>query len=175
MKDFTNIEYLKFGNERQQKAYRELKRLNIFESLKQYNPILTGTIPINIDLPDSDLDIICEIRNHKKFSAKLRELFGNKTGFETNFHNWSGFNSIVAKFKTEHFVIEIFGQNIPTEKQNAYQHMIIEHKLLKERGEKFRKRIIKLKENGYKTEPAFAIELGLEGNPYEALLELKIE
>ncbi|MNO76159.1 hypothetical protein D3C76_672280 [compost metagenome] len=37
----------------------------------------------------------------------------------------------------------------------------------------FRERIILLKTSGWKTEPAFAKALGLEGDPYEALLELE--
>ena len=32
----------------------------------------------------------------------------------------------LAKFKTDNFEIEIFDQNIPTEKQNTYRHMLIE-------------------------------------------------
>ena len=52
--------------------------------------------------------------------------------------------------------------------------MIIEHKILQENDEKFRRDIIKLKERGLKTEPAFAKLLGLEGNPYQALLDYKV-
>ncbi|MCD6090725.1 MAG: DUF4269 domain-containing protein [Bacteroidales bacterium] len=37
----------------------------------------------------------------------------------------SGFVQL-TKFKTDNFEIEIFGQNIPTEKQNTYRHMLIE-------------------------------------------------
>jgi len=51
--------------------------------------------------------------------------------------------------------------------------MLIENKILEQEGKQFRKKIIALKEQGYKTEPAFATLLGLEGNPYEALLELE--
>ena len=70
--------------------------------------------------------------------------------------------------------IEIFGQNVPTELQNGYKHMIIEDKILQSRDENFRLEIIKLKQNGYKTEPAFAFLLGLNGDPYAELLKYKI-
>ena len=69
------------------------------------------------------------------------------------------------------FVFEIFGQNLPTEEQNAYRHMIKEHSILLEKGEEFRKQIIALKLRGIKTEPAFADLLGLEGDPYKAILD----
>ena len=63
MIDFKDIGYLKNGNLRQQNAFDVLSELDIFEKLKEYNPILPGTIPIEIDLPKSDLDIICECKN----------------------------------------------------------------------------------------------------------------
>ncbi len=48
--------------------------------------------------------------------------------------------------------------------------MVIEHKLLLERGEEFRLKIVDLKKQGYKTEPAFAMLLGLENDPYNEML-----
>lgn len=70
----------------------------------------------------------------------------------------------------EGFPIEIFGQNKPTTQQNAYLHMVAEYKILQEKGEKFKQKIIELKKQGIKTEPAFGMLLGLE-NPYEDLLK----
>ena len=81
--DFKNIEYLKFGNVKQRDAYTELKRLKIFENLKNYHPILAGSIPIEIDLPESDLDIICECNNHQDFSEVLTKLFETKKDLES--------------------------------------------------------------------------------------------
>lgn len=52
--------------------------------------------------------------------------------------------------------------------------MIVEKKILDLKGENFRKRVIELKRKGLKTEPALAELLGLEGNPYEGLLNLDI-
>lgn len=175
MNDFTKIEYLKFGNDRQKRAYKELKELGVFEALKKYHPILTGTIPIDIDLPESDLDIICECENHTAFSTKLLELYADKTDFEIDSGNWNGIEFTLVKFKTGNIEIEIFGQNIPTEMQNAYRHMIIEAKILNSKGPEFKSKIRKLKSEGLKTEPAFAQLLGLNGNPYEALLKVETE
>ena len=173
MINFKEIEYLKSGNSRQQEAYKDLKELGIFEKLKNYNSILTGTIPIEIDLPESDLDIICSCKNHREFSKLLSELFKNQNEFNIHSKTYNGMQSTIAKFKTEKFEIEIFGQNKPTEQQNAYRHMLIEYQILKAKGKAFQSEIIKLKEQGIKTEPAFAKLLELEGNPYEKLLNLK--
>jgi hypothetical protein len=71
------------------------------------------------------------------------------------------------------FEIEIFGQSIPTRQQFAYRHLIVEHNLLNRHGEKFRQRIIELKRQGWKTEPAFASALGLTGDPYTELLKFE--
>ncbi len=174
MNDFTKIEYLKSGNQRQQQAYRTLKKLSVFEKLSNYNPILTGTIPIDIDLPESDLDIICECENYTKFSMLLTELFAPEKDFKIALSISNGLKSITAQFRTESFEIEIFGQNIPTVEQNAYKHMIIEQKILNKMGAKFKADIRKLKKDGLKTEQAFAKLLGITGNPYKELLKFEI-
>lgn len=51
--------------------------------------------------------------------------------------------------------------------------MIIESRILELGGDKVRKEIIKLKERGMKTEPAFANYLRLNGDPYKELLQLE--
>ena len=171
--DFTNIEYLKRGNNQQKLAYFEIVKLGIFEKLKNYNPLLTGTIPIEIDLPESDLDIICECENHKEFSKLLIKNFGDKMDFKINVTELNGIKSTVVEFKTDNYTFEIFGQNVPTEKQNAYRHMIVEHWILEQKGTEFKNEIKILKSKGIKTEPAFAKALGLNGNPYNEILNLE--
>ena len=172
--DFTNIEYLKTGNERQRKAYLQLSALEIFEKLQAYEPILTGTIPIGIDLPDSDLDIICHCHDHREFARILIQLYADKNNFEIRTNNWAGLLSTIATFRTAEFEIEIFGQDCPTQNQNAYKHMIAEYKILNAKSAEFKAEIIKLKREGLKTEPAFAKLLGLIGDPYEELLKVEI-
>lgn len=171
--DFTNIEYLKEGNERQHRAYAELTELSIFEHLREYKPILTGTIPIGIDLPESDLDIICQCSNHLKFADTLNSIYSDKEKYEIRKTKWNDLETTIVTFHSGEFEIEIFGQDCPTENQNAYRHMIIEQKILHSKGHKFRTEIIQLKKEGLKTEPAFARLLGLQGNPYEELLKFE--
>ncbi len=171
--DFENIEYLKFGNAKQQLAYKVLTKYEVLSELKQFDPILVGTIPINIDIKNSDLDIICYCKEVLEFKKIIKDNFSNCKDFKIWEQSGLEHNAIVANFILNDYEIEIFGQDIPTKHQNAYRHMIIEHKILIERGEEFRQKIIELKQQGYKTEPAFGILLGLNENPYIELLNYK--
>ncbi|KQN38250.1 diadenosine tetraphosphate hydrolase [Pedobacter sp. Leaf41] len=172
MINFLNISYLKLGNDKQQKAYQVITDHAILEKLAQYNPILVGTIPIDIDIEKSDLDIICYAQDREEFRKELVHHFHSMKGFIISENQ--KLQSMKANFFINGFEIEIFGQNIPTELQNAYRHMLVEHKILLENNEDFRKQIIDLKRQGYKTEPAFAKLLALKGDAYEALLKLEI-
>ncbi|RLJ77157.1 uncharacterized protein DUF4269 [Pedobacter alluvionis] len=171
MINFLDISYLKSGNERQLKAYQMLTCNRVLEKLNLYHPILVGTIPINIDIENSDLDVICEVSDKGEFIVQLNTLFGNEKNF--TIHESTKFEAVKANFTIDGFEIEVFGQNIPTTMQNAYRHMLIEYKLLLEKGEAFRQEVISLKKQGYKTEPAFAKLLGIEGDAYEELLKLE--
>lgn len=171
--DFLNIDYLKAGNPRQMAAYQTLTHHRIMEGLQQYDPILAGTIPISIDIANSDLDVICCYKELGEFASTIKELFGQMEGFVLKTCEHQNTLSVKANFRADNFEIEVFAQNIPTRLQNAYRHMVIEHRLLNERGEPFRQEIIKLKQQGYKTEPAFASLLGIEGDPYLGLLALE--
>ncbi|OMQ09504.1 DUF4269 domain-containing protein [[Flexibacter] sp. ATCC 35103] len=174
MIDFTNIEYLKNGNQKQIQAFDVLTQNKILINLAEFDPILVGTLPINIDIENSDLDIICYWKNKKDFTEKLNSLFGKENKFTIRETLIDNKESIIVTFKIDGFEIEIFGQNIPTKNQNGYKHMLIEHEILQSNDESFRLDIIRLKQNGYKTEPAFAFLLGLKGNPYLELLEYKM-
>ena len=69
--DFINVDYLKFGNKKQQNVFKLLNRIHIFDIIEKYNPILVGTIPIGIDIDSSDLDIICEVYNLDDFEIEV--------------------------------------------------------------------------------------------------------
>ncbi|NDV65102.1 DUF4269 domain-containing protein [Bacteroides sp. 224] len=168
---FDNIEYLKKGTKRQQQAYLVLTENSVLPKLNSFHPILVGTIPINIDIETSDLDIICYWTQKEEFISALKKLFGKESEFKIEENQTM--NAIVAGFKLHSFEIEIFGQNIPTKEQRGYRHMLVEHELLLKKGDQFRQQIIELKKQGYKTEPAFGIALGLSGDPYSELLNFE--
>lgn len=166
-----DISYLLKGNDKQRMAYNILKKLKIFEVLRRFNPVLVGTIPINIDIESSDLDIICEVYNFDEFKEILSNHYKDNKEFKITLDIQS--RNIVVGFVYDEFAIEIFGQPLSTKKQNGYRHMIIEERILSLGGEGFKREIIKLKKEGMKTEPAFAKCLGIKGDPYIELLKLE--
>jgi hypothetical protein len=170
--NFDTIEYLKHGNDRQIQVFNLLRRHRILEQLTEFDPIVVGTIPINIDIESSDIDIICYYNNKTRFADKIVSLFEKQDGFRIWENDKIDQGATVATFTLKDFTVEIFGQNIPTRQQMAYRHMLIENNILLEKGEEFRKRVIELKQQGLKTEPAFAFLLELEGDPYIELLQL---
>lgn len=170
---YEDLTYLLSGNEVQQAAYRVLQKYNVMEILSPYTPILTGTIPIDIDIEGSDLDIICEVHDFLAFEQFLRSEFGDFQDFILTDKMVNGIRRMKANFRLEQFEIEVFGQPIPVTKQNAYRHMVIEDRILRLYNEEFRQHIRSLKREGYKTEPAFAKLMDLEGDPYESLLEVE--
>lgn len=171
MIDFTQPDYLKTGTVRQQQAYRVLTQYRVLEKLALFDPILTGTIPLNIAIETSDLDLICCFADAVVFQESVRHSFGGEKDFKEFTPKNPG--AVAASFWLDGFELEIFGQAIPTQQQPAYRHMLVEHKILTEQGEVFRQQIIELKKQGYKTEPAFGKLLGIHGNVYEELLKWK--
>ncbi len=171
---FDTLDYLANGTSVQRAAYQVLTGHNIWEKLAPFNPVLTGTIPININIENSDLDILCQYVELKGYIENLVDNFSRYPGFRFYESNFQDIPTIVASFRLETFPVEIFAQPTPVKTQQAYRHMMVEHYLLQKNDAAFRQQIIDLKKEGYKTEPAFAQLLNLTGNPYEALLQIPL-
>ncbi len=169
-RNWRDLLYLKDGNDKQKRAYKTLEKTDIMLILKDYRPVLVGTIPIEIDIESSDLDIVCEVEDFIGFEKILRDKFSDFKNFRISYEKE---DVIVCNFWTDGFEIEIYASKTKIEDSNAYRHMLIEFKLLSIYGDEFRKDIIALKQSGFKTEPSFAYILGLKGNPYEELLVLE--
>lgn len=174
MTDFTRPDYLEKGNGRQQRIYEVLTQYRVFKILKRYSPVLAGTFPIGIDIEGSDLDIICRLDpdcDGGLLKDMMRTIIPADTALTIGNGSINGEKFMAIQFMLEEFQVEIFGQDKPVTEQNAYRHMVAEHKILMEKGNDFKQEIINLKKRGIKTEPAFGMLLGLE-NPYEDLLTL---
>jgi hypothetical protein len=170
MQLFNNIQYLRAGTPRQQQVHGLLKTRQLLEILHPFDPVLAGTIPLNIDVPGSDLDIICRFTDKIDFERRIVKAFSGFAGFTIADAIVDEQPTIIANFTIDGWPVEIFGQALPTHQQKAYLHMINEHLLLTHYGDALRRQVIDLKKQGYKTEPAFALALGLKGDPYQALL-----
>jgi len=172
MRNWHGIDYLKKGDSVQKEVYHAIEHSRLLKTLAAFDPVVVGTYPIGIYLPGSDIDVICQYVNPEHFTTVLEIAFLSKRNFEIKTKMIRGVDSIIARFYFENFLFEIFGQAKPVEQQYAYRHMIIENRILEENDDQFRKKIIKLKEKGLSTEEAFAFLLGIEGDPYEGLLQL---
>ncbi|WP_019241146.1 MULTISPECIES: DUF4269 domain-containing protein [Bacillus] len=167
---FKTIEYLRNGNEKQRRAYDVINKIGVMKDLLSYTPILCGTIPIQIDLEDSDLDIIMDVKDFHDWKNTITQLYSKQLNFNLKEKIIRNQPTIKANFIYEGFEFELFGQSKAVDHQYAYIHMLIEHEVML-RNPSMREKIIALKKLGYKTEPAFCKLLQLEGDPYESLIE----
>ncbi len=167
-----DIAYLKNGTPRQQAAYGVLQRLRLFERLAAHAPILTGTIPLDIDIPGSDLDVICQAEDLTAFETLLTRYFAAEAGFTLRRQEVNGLPVVVCNFEAGGFPVEIFAQPRPVHRQNAYRHLVAEARLLQLAGEAAKRDIRQLKGMGLKTEPAFGEYFALPGDPFSTLYNL---
>lgn len=156
---------------RYEQAETLLVAIGLYSVLSEYDPIFVGTLPIDVDIEGSDIDIICEARDLDELANLLTETYSDQPGFTVEKKKREGVY-LVCRFSVMTFDIEIYAEDKPVKAQNAYRHMEAERKLLLIGGEGAREDIRRLKRNGLKTEPAFARFFRLEGDPYDAVLEL---
>lgn len=150
-----------------------MKRHSFMDILQPFDPILVGTFPIDIQVKGSDLDIICEVHDFESFEDLVQRSFGHMDGFTLVRREVGGIERCKVNFQCEGWPVELFAQPVPTRSQNGYRHMMVEARLLKLFGESFKRSVIELKQNGVKTEPAFARLLRLDDDPYVQLLDLE--
>ncbi|WP_420793134.1 DUF4269 domain-containing protein [Paenibacillus polymyxa] len=107
------------------------------------------------------------------FQNDVQIWFGTYPGFESRTKFVNQVERVTVNFRCDGWPVEIFGQSISVTRQNGFRHMVIEEQLLTLGGKRLMESIIQLKILGFKTEPAFAKLLGLDGDAYEALLKLE--
>lgn len=166
---FERLDYLLEGTKKQKEAYEAITELQLLGYLKEYQPILCGTLPLEIYIEGSDLDIIMEVHHFPLFEEKVQKLFGHCQGFTLKRTLIRDVLCVKANFYYDGFEFELFGQPQPVFHQYAYLHMIIEYFILKA-DPTVKEQVVNLKKQGLKTEPAFCEVLGIDGDPYEELI-----
>lgn len=112
MIDFSSID-LKNGNQKQIRAFEILTQNKILLNLVEFDPILVGTIPINIDIENSDLDIICYWKNKIDFIEKLHSFFARENDFTIREAIINESESVIVNFKIDDFEIEVLDKTFP--------------------------------------------------------------
>ncbi|WP_420549470.1 DUF4269 domain-containing protein [Curvivirga sp.] len=149
-----------------------LSKLNILEVLKDFTPVVIGTPPLQIATEDSDIDIACSTEELDSFQGYLNDNFGHLSKFQSHKYVREKIPTILTSFFAYEWEFEIFCQNIPVSNQWGVRHFHIEQRLLS-LVPCLREKVIGLKQQGIKTEPAFAQILGLKGDPYQAMIDLE--
>lgn len=162
--DFSDISYLSRGSTIQQAGYRAIVSCGILGQLQDFGPVVVGTLPLDLFTYSSDIDFICYAPDLDKFQTNLRNPSRKQLG---------GVDSVVASFEHDGFQFEIVGQPVHVRDQVAYRHLVTEWEILSANDAAFKTRILELKRKGIKTEPAFAQALGLQGDPYQAMLNYR--
>jgi hypothetical protein len=172
MIDLYDPHYLAGGNRRQRAVYEIVTELNILITLQPYNPVIAGTIPIDVDIEGSDIDILCGYVDGGEFENTLKRCYSGESNFAIRQARFREKASIVSSFIHGEYTVEIFGQMSHPRQQDGFVHMVVEHRILQMCTDSFREEVRRLKREGFGTEPAFARLLGISSDPYDALRDL---
>lgn len=150
--------------------YQEaLRRIGYPGRLAGFDPHPAGTPPLGLDRAESDIDLLCHAPDPEALAAVAWADFRHLPGFSV--HRWCGDGRpVVVRFVSAGWPVEIFGSPLPVAEQPGWRHFEAERRLLALGGSGLRRQVIGARDRGLKTEPAFAAVLGLDGDPYAAML-----
>jgi predicted metalloenzyme YecM len=154
--------------------WNAIQQSQVLEIFRNFNPLIAGTFPLGINNSDSDVDIVVELNNRESFLQLCHHHLINHNQYQLKeFTAIDALPTILVTFEFQNVPFEIFAQTRPTTRQKAYLHFLLEERLLKLGGLRFRKLVQNYRNSGLKTEPAFAKALNIVDEPYEALLNLQ--
>ncbi len=137
-------------------------------------PALAGTFPLGLQGAGSDLDVLCEGADLDAFEREVCAFLAARAVAPSRVARVaSAPEASVVAFGWGGLAIEVFCQPLPFHAQAGFRHMIVEGRLLVAGGSALHDEVRARKSGGAKTEPAFAAALGLDGDPYAALLALE--
>jgi hypothetical protein len=153
-------------------TYQEaLQASRILELLGRFEPTVVGTLPLDLAVASSDIDIVCAAHDPDAFANVVWDSFRHIEGFRL--YRWrDDGRPAVARFEFGGWPFELFADQRPVSEQRAWRHFDVERRLLALDSGGLRETVLRLRAEGLKTEPAFAEALKLDGDPYLAMLAL---
>ena len=106
--DFDDISCLLKGNSKQRAANKVLTEILVFEQLLEIDPILLGSLPIDIEFESGNLEIACSFSDHDRFVWCVSYCFENYDSFQID--DISDRDGILLTSTADDFEIEIFAQ-----------------------------------------------------------------
>ena len=149
-----------------------LHELGLMSRLNGFQPTIIGTPPLGIDTRGSDIDVACYASDLDRFATRVTESFSQLQNYACRETDVDGRTASCARFRSCGWPVELLCQTVPIDQQHGVRHFRIERRLLA-KVPRLKDRIMELRDQGLKTEPAFAFALGLPGDPYRALLSLE--
>jgi predicted metalloenzyme YecM len=160
--------------ENNKKVYAAIVKSQVLSRCRDFSPLIAGTFPLGIQTENSDVDILLFCDDLEKALLRLKNIYGSFDAFESYKSKLAPSETTygIVRFCLDEVPFELYLENTPTVRQRAYLHFQIEERLLRLGGERLVQTIIDLRKRGMKTEPAFAVALNLQGDPYLKLLEM---
>jgi predicted metalloenzyme YecM len=161
--------------ERDKRLLQAIERLGVFGPLARFHPHFSGSLPLALAVPGSDVDVLFESADLDAFDREAASCLATVGTWHQHRTDLRGQPTSLYRIDLEGFRFEWIAQTIPVHHQAANRHLLIEARLLNVAGEEARQAIQELKGTGMKTEPAFATHFALPGDPYLVLLDLEGE
>ncbi len=156
-----------------QPVWPQISASGVLEELTGFDPAVAGSWPVGLARPDADIDVICHARALEVLAQRCRQAFGDRSNFSEEMAPLEP-PAYLCRFTIRTLRFEVFGQELPVERQNAYRHMVVERRLLHLAGPSLKEQVMRAKDSGLTTEEAFARVMSLNGDPYLALLLLEL-
>jgi predicted metalloenzyme YecM len=153
-------------------VYNAILDLNIFSHINMYEPLIVGTFPLGIPTGESDVDILLNAEDFQAAHQTIHGLVNHHKDYSYKSNTYRNTKYLIYSFTHNRVPFEIYVQNKSTVKQYGFRHFFLEERILQLAKPDWRKKLVQLRADGLKTEPAFAQLLNLPGDPYESLLSL---
>lgn len=150
-------------------AAEALAQSRVLEALAPYSPTVVSTIWVGLDLPESDINMVCCFKCRSQFERRLIETLGGLKDFTLS----SSKEALIARATLGAFPLEIYGSNVAISEQVAFRHYQVMQRLTFLSSADFSNRVRAYKTEGLKTEPAIAAVLNLQGEPFAAVMALE--